>query len=49
MMFLKRWECIENVSVVFVKEVGDRHPGTDKFSKYLFNRFSLSCSFFAVE
>lgn len=28
-MFLKRWECTENALVAFVKEVGDRRPGTE--------------------
>lgn len=48
-MVLKRWKRIENVLVVFVREVGDRCPGTDKFSKYLFNHFSLSRSFSTTE
>lgn len=48
-MFFKRWEYTENVLAVFVKEVGDGHVGTDKFSKYLFNHFSFSCSFCITE
>lgn len=45
-MFLKRWECIENGW--FVKEVGDRHPRTEKFSKYLFNQ-GFSHGFFTLQ
>lgn len=44
-MVLKKWKRIENVLVVFVKEVG----GTDQFSKYSFNHFSLSRSFSTTE
>lgn len=48
-MVLKKWKRIENVLVVFVKEVGDRCLGTDQFSKYSFNHCSLSRSFSTTE